>query len=88
MQVPGGNCLIVADSPKGRVEIAEVFRTAEYGALPVNENSSLILAAPELFEAVKQAYEVFINVGWEIERGGAAVLALAAAIRSAEGGKS
>ena len=59
MQVPGGDALICAEVKyRGRVEIATVHKEAEYAALPVNENSALFAAAPELLEAVKACLEI------------------------------
>lgn len=48
--------LIVGDGPDGRVEIAAVFTEAEYQAcLPWEANVALMLAAPEMLFALKEA---------------------------------
>lgn len=46
--------LVCADTPKGQVELATVYRESEYMArLPHEANARLIAAAPDLLEALK-----------------------------------
>lgn len=49
---------IIADGPKGQLEIATVHHEAEYGLLPMAGNAALIAAAPDLLEALKGVLRV------------------------------
>jgi hypothetical protein len=56
-QGPGlGNTFIVAAGKRGQVELALVYKEAEYDPrLPMEANARLIAAAPDLLEAARNA---------------------------------
>lgn len=54
IDIPGGDSLVAADTPKGQAELVTVHREAEYvKRLPAEANAALIAAAPELLAAVE-----------------------------------
>jgi len=77
---------IVADSPRGQIELATVHREAEYQAvLPANENAALFAAAPDMLEALKLSAEVFRAKGWDKGLDAVGMTIIEAAIAKAEG---
>jgi hypothetical protein len=49
---------ICVDGPRGRVELAQVFREAEFKtSLPEKANGDLIAAAPDLLDALRRSVD-------------------------------
>lgn len=89
-----GDQMLKAESPKGQIELAAIFKSSEYQpVLPVEANARLIAAAPNLLSALKEAQsslcehcpQMMDTVGEQVGEHTDACLAAMDAIDKAEG---